>query len=76
MKRPSQVTMELDKYYIGRWLLPLSATSAVMFHEVASKPPDFEPLVAPDEKKAGRAKASKQRSRRNRGPMASRRRSK
>ena len=36
MKHPSQVTMERDKYYIARKLLPLSATSAVMIERAAS----------------------------------------
>ncbi len=51
MEHPSQVTMEWDKYYIARKLLPLSATSAVAFLGAASKPPDFEALVTPDEMK-------------------------
>lgn len=44
MENPSQVMMERDKYYIARKLLSLSVNSALMFHEAASKPPDFEPL--------------------------------
>jgi hypothetical protein len=44
MENPGQVTMEREKYYIARKLLPLSFDSAIMFHEAASKPPDFEPL--------------------------------
>lgn len=58
MEHPSQVTMEWDNYYIARKLLPLSATSAVMIQEAASKPPDFEPLV-PDETKSPAVKLSK-----------------
>jgi hypothetical protein len=45
MKRPSQVTMERDKYYIARCLLPFSVAAAVMIQGIASKPPDFEPLL-------------------------------
>ncbi len=71
MKQPSQVTMEQDKYYIARWLLPLSVTSAVMIQEVASKPPDFEPLVTPNEMKRTRAKASRENSRRKQKPTIS-----
>jgi len=56
MEHPSQVTMERDNYYIARKLLPLSATSAVMIHEAASKPPDFEPVLAPAEMKVRPAK--------------------
>jgi hypothetical protein len=44
MENPSQVTIEREKYYIARKLLSLSSDSAIMFHEAASKPPDFEPL--------------------------------
>ncbi len=73
MKQPSQVTMEQDKYYIARRLLPLSATSAVMIEEAASKPPDFEPLLTPDEMKRTQAKDSRQHSRRKRKRTVSRR---
>jgi len=71
MRRPSQVTMEQGKYYIGRWLLPLSATSAVMIQEVASKPPDFEPLLTSNEMKRTRVKTSKVPSRRKQKPTVS-----
>ena len=71
MKRPSQVTMERDKYYIARWLLPLSATSAVMIHEVASKPPDFEPLLTPNKMKRTRVKTSTAPSQRKQNPTVS-----
>jgi len=64
MEHPSQVTMEWDKYYIARKLLRLSATSAVMIQEAASKPPDFEPLLAPDGTKELPARFSKRISRR------------
>jgi hypothetical protein len=63
MEHPSQVTMEWDKYYIARRLLPLSATSAVMIQEAASKPPDFEPQLTPDGMKDLPAKVSKRISR-------------
>jgi hypothetical protein len=51
MGHPSQVTMEIDKYYIARKILPLSTTSAVVFQEAASKPPDFQPLLTSEEMK-------------------------
>jgi hypothetical protein len=56
---PSQVTMEKDKYYIARMILPLSSTSAVVFQEAASKPPDFQPLLTSEEMKRLRQKVSK-----------------
>jgi len=46
MKYPSQISMEEDKYFISRYLLPLSPGTAFMFQEAASKPPDFEPVAA------------------------------
>jgi hypothetical protein len=73
MEHPSQFTMEQDKYYISRKLLPLSATSAVMIERAASKPPDFEPLVTPDETKRLRAKVPQQYSQRNQKAAVSRR---
>ena len=73
MEHPSQVTMESDKYYIARKLLPLSATSAVMIVEAASKPPDFQPLLTPDEMKRPGARVSKQHSQQKRKPTVSRR---
>jgi hypothetical protein len=51
MERPSQVTIEREKYYIARKLLALSKTTAVIIEEPASKPPDFEPLVPPADAK-------------------------
>jgi hypothetical protein len=68
--------MERDKYYIARKLLHLSATCAVMLQEASSKPPDFEPLVTSEERKALREKLSKQHLTRNRKPAISRRRRK
>jgi hypothetical protein len=51
--------MEKDKYYIARMILPLSSTSAVVFQEAASKPPDFQPLLTSEEMKRLRQKVSK-----------------
>jgi hypothetical protein len=48
MERPSQVVMELEKYYIARKLLRLSLIAAVMIQEPASQPPDFQPLPTPE----------------------------
>lgn len=73
MENPSQVTMEWDKYYIARKLLSLSTSSAMMFHEAASKPPDFQPLPTPEQIKDVRGRAKKQHSG-GRGKSASKRR--
>jgi hypothetical protein len=48
MENPSQVAMEREKYYLARKLLPLSSTVAMMIQEPSSKPPDFQPLLAPE----------------------------
>jgi hypothetical protein len=71
MNQASQVTMEKDNYYIARWLLPLSSTVAVMIQEVASKPPDFEPLLTTVGTKRTKAKESMRQSRRKRKPSKS-----
>lgn len=44
MENPTQVSIQWDEYYLARKLLPLSTTSAIYVHRVASKPPDFEEL--------------------------------
>ena len=60
MKYASQISIESDKYYIARRLLPMSAETALMYQKAASKPPDFQKaLMTSDEEKKLRSAVSR-----------------
>jgi len=59
MKYPSQISMESERYYIARRLLPISIEAALMYHKAASKPPGFQALLTSEQAKELRTLVSR-----------------
>ena len=66
MKRPAQMMLEQDNYYIARRLLLLSESTALLTMAPASKGPDFEPLLTSEDRRHLRDLVSRRKMKRKR----------